>query len=93
MYPDNELRQQNINAVVIEGTRGIRIGKEKAKNKIDAIVALAMACQAAWDGAGITSLPDSQPERPSTWTWSSSASVVSNDDGEPTIMRKSKWRI
>jgi phage terminase large subunit-like protein len=47
MYPDAELRQQALNTVAIESTRGWRIAKEKASRKIDAIVALAMAVLAA----------------------------------------------
>jgi len=90
MYYDGELRQQNLDAVVIEGSRGMRIGKEKAKQKIDAIVAMAMACQAAWDGAGITSLPESQPVQQSTWM-GSTASIIDLDDSPRSV--KSKWRI
>jgi hypothetical protein len=47
MYPDAELRQQALNTVAIESTRGWRIAKEKSSRKIDAIVALAMAVLAA----------------------------------------------
>ncbi len=35
----------------IETSRGVRIGKDKTSKKIDAIVALAMACVAAVDGS------------------------------------------
>lgn len=92
MYPSPELRKQNLDAVVKEGAQGMRIIKEKAKQKIDAIVAMAMACQAAWDGAGIVSLPDSQPERPSTWMFEGGgASTVDIEEGEP--LSRSKWRI
>jgi phage terminase large subunit-like protein len=44
LYPDGELRQQALSTVSIETPRGWRIAKEKASRKIDAIVALAMAC-------------------------------------------------
>ena len=44
VYPADELRQQ---AVAVENPRGWRIAKEKVSKKIDAIVALAMACVAA----------------------------------------------
>ena len=92
MYPSPELRKQNLDAVIIEGARGMRIAKEKATQKIDAIVAMAMACQAAWDGAGIVSLPDSQPERPSMWMFDGGgASTVELEEGEP--LSRSKWRI
>jgi phage terminase large subunit-like protein len=47
LYPDAALRQQAMNTVAIESPRGFRIAKEKASRKIDAIVALAMACCAA----------------------------------------------
>lgn len=49
LYPDDELRAQALNTVAIEGPRGFRIAKEKAARKIDAIVALAMACRSAVD--------------------------------------------
>jgi phage terminase large subunit-like protein len=47
VYANDELRQQALNTVAVESTRGWRIAKEKASRKIDAIVALAMACNAA----------------------------------------------
>jgi phage terminase large subunit-like protein len=47
LYPDAELRQQALNTVAIESSRGWRIAKEKSSKKIDAIVALAMAFMAA----------------------------------------------
>lgn len=47
IYPDAELRQQALNTVAVESTRGWRIAKDKSSKKIDAIVALAMACLAA----------------------------------------------
>jgi phage terminase large subunit-like protein len=47
LYPADDLRQQALNAVAVESTRGWRIAKEKAAKKIDAIVALAMACVGA----------------------------------------------
>ena len=49
VYPDPELRQQAMNAVGIEGTRGVRIAKASASRKVDVIVALSMACCAALD--------------------------------------------
>ncbi len=91
MYPSLELRKQNMDCVIIESGRGMRIAKEKASQKIDAIVALAMACQAAWDGAGLVPLPDSQPECWSKWDCGSggSPSLVTTDDDS----RISRWRI
>ena len=47
LYADDELRQQALSTVSIETPRGWRIAKEKASKKIDAIVALSMACVAA----------------------------------------------
>ena len=47
IYPARDLRQQALNTVAIEGPRGFRIAKEKTSKKIDAIVALAMACISA----------------------------------------------
>lgn len=49
LFEDEELRQQAMNTVAIETPRGFRIAKEKASRKIDAIVALSMACVAALD--------------------------------------------
>lgn len=45
-YNDAEIRTAVGHAVAIEGTRGWRIAKEKARLKIDVVVALAMACLA-----------------------------------------------
>ena len=50
IYPSDELRTQALNTVAIESSRGWRIAKEKTSRKIDAIVALAMACTAAMEG-------------------------------------------
>lgn len=47
LYADDELRQQALSTVSVEPPRGWRIAKEKASKKIDAIVALSMACVAA----------------------------------------------
>src|SRR6266542_1577611 len=47
LYASDELRQQALSTVAVENPRGWRIAKEKASKKIDAIVALAMACCAA----------------------------------------------
>jgi hypothetical protein len=47
LYSSDELRQQALSTVAVENPRGWRIAKEKASKKIDAIVALAMACVSA----------------------------------------------
>lgn len=47
LYPAEDLRTHAMNTVAIESSRGWRIAKEKARSKIDAIVALSMACVAA----------------------------------------------
>ncbi len=44
LYPDEELRLHALNAVAVEMPRGFRLAKEKASKKIDAAVALAIAC-------------------------------------------------
>ncbi len=49
LYLDADLRQQAMNTVGIEGTRGVRIAKASASRKVDAMVALSMACIAAID--------------------------------------------
>jgi phage terminase large subunit-like protein len=43
LYPNAELREHLVNAVVVESSRGWRLAKDKASKKIDAAVALAMA--------------------------------------------------
>ncbi len=43
LYPNAELREHLVNAVVVESPRGWRLAKDKAAKKIDAAVALAMA--------------------------------------------------
>ncbi len=52
IYASDELRQQALSTVAVENPRGWRIAKEKASKKIDAIVALAMACVAAMEHRG-----------------------------------------
>jgi phage terminase large subunit-like protein len=47
LYRADDLRSQALNTVAVESARGWRIAKERASKKIDAIVALAMACVAA----------------------------------------------
>jgi len=50
VYPPADLRARAIKTVAVDSPRGFRIAKERAANKIDAIVALAMAAVAALDG-------------------------------------------
>ncbi len=50
LYADAALREQAMNTVAVESSRGWRIAKEKASRKIDSIVALSMAVVAALDG-------------------------------------------
>ena len=45
----DDLREQALNTVAVESPRGWRLAKDKTSKKIDAIVALAMACVAAMD--------------------------------------------
>jgi terminase large subunit-like protein len=52
LYPDAEMRLAVSRCVAIETPRGWRIGKDKSSFKIDVVVALAMACHAAVQGAG-----------------------------------------
>jgi phage terminase large subunit-like protein len=44
VYPDAEMRQQALNAVLIESPRGVRLAKTTHAKKIDSLVALSMAC-------------------------------------------------
>jgi phage terminase large subunit-like protein len=50
LYPAPDMREQALSTVAVENPRGWRIAKEKARRKIDAIVALSMACVAAVEG-------------------------------------------
>ena len=52
VYKAPDLREQVLNAVMIETPRGIRLAKEKADRKIDAAVALAMAIWGAQQDRG-----------------------------------------
>jgi phage terminase large subunit-like protein len=52
-YPAADLRQHALNTVAVDTPRGWRIAKEKASKKIDAMVALAMACVAAIEGKDV----------------------------------------
>ena len=47
VYRADDLREHTLNAVMVETSRGIRLAKEKSSKKIDAAVALAMACWGA----------------------------------------------
>ena len=47
LYRAPDLRQQALQTVAVESSRGWRIAKEKSSHKIDAIVALSMACVGA----------------------------------------------
>jgi hypothetical protein len=47
VYASEELRQAISQAIAVETPRGWRIAKEKASHKIDAVIALAIACYAA----------------------------------------------
>ncbi len=62
LYPDPDLREQALHTVAIETGRGLRITKEKLSKKIDAIVALSMACVAALDTPAGPSLPTPEEE-------------------------------
>lgn len=57
-YPDAEIRTAVGQAVAIEGVRGWRIAKEKARHKIDVVVALAMACLACVRVQGVSGSVD-----------------------------------
>ena len=47
VYRAPDLRQQVLNAVLVETSKGLRLAKEKGSNKIDGAVALAMAIYGA----------------------------------------------
>jgi hypothetical protein len=53
LYPSDELRLSAAQTVVIESSRGLRLGKTKQANRVDTIVALAMACVAAIQKRGL----------------------------------------
>jgi hypothetical protein len=43
MYPSKELRLAVIKTVIIESSRGVRLGKSKTADRVDPIIAMAMA--------------------------------------------------
>ena len=47
LYPDAAMRQQALNATLVESGRGVRLAKTAATRKIDSLVALSMASAAA----------------------------------------------
>jgi hypothetical protein len=49
LYPAADMRAQALQTVATESSRGWKISKERAANKIDSIVALGMALVAALD--------------------------------------------
>ncbi len=49
LYPDDQLRAQALSTARSNRREAFRLAKEKASKKIDAIVALSMACVAALD--------------------------------------------
>ncbi len=51
-YPDAAMRLAMTRTIALETSRGWRIGKDKQSNKIDVVIALAMACYAAVQGQG-----------------------------------------
>jgi phage terminase large subunit-like protein len=54
VYNDDELRKQALDTIAGESPRGMKIAKRTAGRKIDAIVALAMACTAAVEHGPVT---------------------------------------
>jgi phage terminase large subunit-like protein len=52
LFADAILRQQAMNTTAVETPRGFRIAKDLARKKIDAIVALSMACVGALETTG-----------------------------------------
>jgi phage terminase large subunit-like protein len=64
IYKSDELRTQALNTVATESSRGFRISKEKASNKIDSIIALAMACVSAQDYVSKYGMPPSASDPP-----------------------------
>jgi phage terminase large subunit-like protein len=56
LYPSDDLRQAASKTVMIESARGVRLGKAKQSDRVDPIIALAMAalaCVQAGSGAGM----------------------------------------
>ena len=52
MYPDAAMRKAMLSTVAVERSRGWHISKDKQSAKIDAIIALSMACYAAVKAQG-----------------------------------------
>lgn len=47
LYPAPDLREHALNAIAVETPRGMKLAKPKASMKVDAVVALSMACLTA----------------------------------------------
>jgi phage terminase large subunit-like protein len=60
VYNAPDLRQAVLNAVTVEGPRGVRLAKEKASKRIDAAVALSMAAWAAVQQGAHGMAPDAR---------------------------------
>jgi phage terminase large subunit-like protein len=93
LYPAPDLRAQAMSTVGIETARGTRIGKEKSSKKIDAIVALAMACVSAIDygqstglfvGVDLATKHDSAAVVAVQWTPEGALQLVSHRIWQPT---------
>jgi hypothetical protein len=83
-----ELDEAVRNAITIETPRGIRLAKEKASRKIDALVALSMANSAAlsgkYSGSILTFVPDpweADPERIRLWALFNSPNTAKHNPG------------
>jgi phage terminase large subunit-like protein len=67
LYPSEDLRTQALNTISVESTRGWRIAKERASRKVDAIVALSLACVSALDEGPVMAYQVPPGEMPAIW--------------------------
>jgi phage terminase large subunit-like protein len=51
-YPSDELRNAVSKTIIVESERGMRLGKAKQSDRVDPVIALAMACVAAVNKGG-----------------------------------------
>lgn len=90
IYPSDELRHQALQTVSVESTRGWRIAKEKAGHKIDAIVALSMACLAALDHGHTVAVSVSEDEMRAVWR-EADAETATGTDQRYIERRVGRW--
>jgi phage terminase large subunit-like protein len=92
LYPAADLRQQALQTVSLETPRGWRIAKEKAGHKIDAIVALAMACVAAVEAGNTVAASVSPAEMEAIWAQAAAERAAAGEPEPDGWGARRAWR-